>query len=311
MNSNSNTKTKQCVILSGKGGTGKTSLAASLIHLSSQVVQGVYVDADVDAANLALITKAIPQEKHRFSGSKLAVISPDECSLCGVCFEVCRYDAIRKPNQDTPSYQVIDLLCDGCAACVHACPESAITMVIQEDGEWYHAITPYGHLFHAELFPAAENSGKLVTLIKQHAKLYAEDHQLPLMIVDGPPGIGCPVISACSGADLALVVAEPGVSGIHDLERIIQTLVHFKIPVLICLNKANLYAEGTQAIRSFAASNGYQICGEIPFDKVIPRAMVQAKPITEFAPESAVSHAIQDIWSELHQTLFGKGIDDD
>ena len=304
-----NNPLKQCVILSGKGGTGKTSLSASLMHLSSQNVEGVYVDADVDAANLALVTKAVPQENHRFGGSKIAHISPDACISCGLCYDVCRYDAIREPGLNNSDYEVIDLLCDGCAACVHVCPESAIEMVQQEDGDWFHSITPYGHLFHAELFPAAENTGKLVTLVKQHAKLYAEDHHLPLMIVDGPPGIGCPVISASAGADLALLVAEPGVSGIHDLNRIIRTLEHFNIPIKICINKADLYPEGTRAIRSLAVSKGHQIIGEIPFDKSIPEAMVQALPITEFAPQSAASQAIKEIWIKLNHELFGEVVE--
>ena len=300
-------KVKQCVILSGKGGTGKTSLSVSLMHLSSQNVSGVYIDADVDAANLALVTAAVPQETHEFSGSKLAVIDPLFCSSCGSCFDVCRYDAIQEPVKDQASYQVIDILCDGCAACVHACPESAIRMVVQQDGEWYHSISAYGDLFHAELFPAAENTGKLVTTIKQEAVSFAEKHQIPLIIVDGPPGIGCPVISASTGADLALLVAEPGVSGKHDLERIIQTLEHLKIPILICINKYDIYPKGTDAIKRLANSYGYQIIGEIPFDDAIPNAMVQAKPVTEFAPESPASLAIQKICEVILPVLFSDG----
>ena len=298
---------KQCVILSGKGGTGKTSLSACLMHLSSQSIPGVYVDADVDAANLALVTTAIHQQTHEFSGSKLAVIDPLLCSGCGICYDVCRYDAIKEPKSSNDAYQVIDLLCDGCAACVHACPEAAINMEIQQDGEWYHSKSPFGHLFHAELFPAAENTGKLVTTIKQESVTFAEKHQIPLIIVDGPPGIGCPVISASSGADLALLVAEPGVSGKHDLERIIQTLEHFKIPILICINKFDIYPEGTDAIKSLANSYGYQIVGEIPFDEAIPKAMGQAMPVTEFAPENPASLAINKICEIILHTLFPKG----
>ena len=297
---------KQCVVLSGKGGTGKTSLSAGLMHLSSLNVPGVYVDTDVDASNLALVTAAIPQETHEFSGSKLAVIDPNLCSRCGTCFDVCRYEAILKPINKQVSYQVIDLLCDGCAACVHACPEAAIRMVVQQDGEWYHSTSPYGHLFHAELFPAAENTGKLVTTIKQAAISFSENHQIPLIFVDGPPGIGCPVISASTGADLALLVAEPGVSGKHDLERIIQTLEHLKIPIMICINKFDIYPEGTDAIKRLANSYGYQIIGEIPFDDAVPNAMVQAKPVTEFAPESPASLAIQKIFEVIMPVLFSE-----
>ncbi len=304
---NNNTSVKQLVILSGKGGTGKTTLSAALMHLLSESpIKGVFVDADVDAANLALVTGAQILESHAFSGSQTAVIDDNKCTACGICEEVCRFNAIRSPIHDQVKYEVNSLLCEGCAACVHTCPELAIRMVQQQDGEWYHSLTPYGHQFHAELFPAAENSGKLVTTIKQHAKLYAEDNQLPLMIVDGPPGIGCPVISASAGADLALLVAEPGVSGIHDLERIIQTLQHFHIPALVCVNKADIYEKGTRDIQELAKSYGYEIAGEIPFDKAVPQSMVSAQPITLFAPQSEASLAIQEIWIILKESLFGK-----
>lgn len=299
---------KQLVILSGKGGTGKTSLAASLIHLSSLAGENaVYVDADVDASNLALVVEADPQETQPFGGSLIANIDPQLCVKCGKCFDICRFDAITEPKNGQESYQVIDLLCEGCSSCYYACPEGAIQMIQQQDGEWYHAVTPYGHLFHAELFPGAENTGKLVTTIKQHAKLYAEDHKLPLMLIDGPPGIGCPVISASAGASLGLLVAEPGVSGLHDLERIIKTLAHFKIPIMICINKADLYPVGTQTIYDLAESLHIHIIGEIPFDNAIPQAMVLGKPITRFAPDSPASIAIQHIWKTIHSVLMEGG----
>ncbi len=299
---------KQLVILSGKGGTGKTCLSASLTHLSSlNGEKAVHVDADVDAANLALVIEADIQETHNFGGSKIARIDPEMCSGCGLCFDVCRFDAIAKPNNHQDVYRVIEVLCEGCSSCYYACPEGAIEMVPQQDGEWYHAITPYGHLFHAELFPGAENTGKLVTTIKQHAKLYAEDHNLPLMIVDGPPGIGCPVISASAGASLGLIVAEPGVSGIHDLERIIKTLEHFKVPVVIVINKADLYPSGTEEIYKLAESRHIVVVGEIPFDQAIPQGMVQGQPITRFAPESSAALAVKEIWKNIHANLFTRG----
>lgn len=299
---------KQLVVLSGKGGTGKTCISASLMHLCSQSsFTGVFVDADVDAANLALISEAHLLDMSPFGGSKLAHIDPSSCTSCGKCFHVCRFNAINKPKELNTPYQIIELLCDGCAACVYACPESAIRMERQQDGEWFHSTTPYGHLFHAELFPGAENTGKLVTLVKQNAKLFAEDHQIPLIIIDGPPGIGCPVISASAGVDLALIVTEPSISGIHDLERVLQTLEHFKIPVVICVNKADLYGKGTEAIRNLAKSRNYKIIGEIPFDKAIPQAMVRAQPITRFNPHSAAAHIIEAIWKEIEHSLFVKG----
>jgi MinD superfamily P-loop ATPase len=309
---NTTNQLKQLVILSGKGGTGKTTLTAALMHLISKSSrEGVFVDADVDAANLALVTEAKILETHPFTGSQIAQITPEMCTNCGVCYDVCRFDAIKEPREANDAYQVHALLCEGCAACYHICPVSAIRLIEQQDGEWYHSITPYGHQFHAELFPAAENTGKLVTTIKQNAKLYAEDHQLPLMIIDGPPGIGCPVISASAGTDLALLVTEPGVSGIHDLERIIKTLKHFNIPALVCINKADIYDQGIKDIHHLAQNYAYEVIGEIPFDNVIPQSMVNAKPITQFAPQSDAAQTIQKIWKKIESILFQEGASHD
>lgn len=300
---------KQLVILSGKGGTGKTSVCAALVDLSSQSPHpAVFADADVDAANLALVTGAEPLDSHPFSGSQVAKIDPQECWSCGRCADVCRFNAIRQPAGERTVYEVDTLVCEGCAACVHACPFDAIEMQTQQDGEWFHSLTPYGHQFHAELFPAAENSGKLVTLVKQHAKLFAEDNTLPLILVDGPPGIGCPVISAASGAHLALLVTEPGLSGVHDLERIAGTLQHFNIPALVVINKADLYPEGAEAIRNQAAEFGYPVIGEIPFDPAIPQAMTAAQPITKWAPDSPATQAIRQVWAEIQQRMFGEAL---
>ncbi len=295
---------KQLVILSGKGGTGKTTLSAALIHLASiSPLKTVHGDADVDAANLALVTGAVPFETHPFKGSSKAKIDPEGCVSCGTCHTVCRFDAVRTPKEIGEAYIIDSLSCDGCAACVHACPEGIIQMVQQEDGEWYHSQSKFGHQYHAELHPGAENTGKLVTTVKQNAKLFAEDHQLHLLILDGPPGIGCPVISASAGADLALLVAEPGVSGIHDLQRIIETLQHFKVPALICINKADLYPEGTHQIRELAEESGIAVAGEIPFDRDIPRAMVLAQPVTVFTPDGPAARAIQQIWDIIIKTM--------
>lgn len=296
---------KQCVILSGKGGTGKTSVTASLAHFSSQTISSVFVDADVDAANLALVTGVDQLDHHPFSSSKVAIIDPGLCNSCGKCFEVCRFDAIRRPSRKIGPFLVKKMLCEECAACVHACPQSAIHLEIQQDGEWYHSLTPYGHMFHAELYPGAENSGKLVTQIKEYARQYAEDHGISLILIDGPPGIGCPVIAASTGADLAVLVAEPGVSGIHDLDRIIQTLEHFDIPILIAINKATLFPEGSRNIRELADTSGYEICGEIPFDDRIPQAMLHAQPISEFAPDCPATAEISRIWRKIRSKLLG------
>ena len=302
---------KQLIILSGKGGTGKTSITAAFAHLASQsqhLVSAVLVDADVDAANLALVMQPDHSQQNEFWGGSIAFIDADLCIGCGQCAAVCRYDAALPSKTDPNLYQIDDLACDGCAACVYACPQQAITMIRQQEGLWFHSQSRYGELLHAELFPGKENSGKLVTTIKQHARLAAEDQSIPLMIIDGPPGIGCPVISAGAGADLALIITEPGKAGIHDLKRIFATLQHFKIPTLICINKADIYPEGVQEIHRFAAENNEEVIGEIPFDPAIPHAMVQGQPITQYAPQAPASLAILQLWQTIAQRISAEEI---
>ena len=294
---------KQLVILSGKGGTGKTSLSAAFAHLSNGI-GGIFVDADVDAANLGLVLHPDASESHEFWGGSQAQIQAELCSGCGACVSVCRFDAIVPAQAPFISYRVDPLACEGCAACRYACPNEAIQMVPQQEGHWFRSQTSYGVLFHAELFAGKENSGKLVTLIKQQARLWAEDERLPLVIVDGPPGIGCPVISACSGADLGLIVTEPGLAGLHDLQRALRTLQHFRIPAQICINKADLYPQGSEQIREFAAREGIEVLGEIPFDEHVPQAMLQGAPVTEAYPESLAASAIREIWERAWTRLF-------
>ena len=250
---------KQLVILSGKGGTGKTSVAAALAHLASQDLPIVLVDADVDAANLDLVLDPTRLEEHVFMGGQVAVIDPDKCQPCGICYDVCRFDAII-PGDDT--YRVDPLACEGCDSCVHQCPEGAIHTEEQQAGLWFRSDTRFGPLFHAHLFAAQENSGKLVTMVKQQARLLALDGGYNLVIVDGPPGIGCPVISAVSGADLALIVTEPTVAGAHDLERVLKTTRHFGVRALVCINKADLHLEGAAMDREVVHGSAYLLSAD-------------------------------------------------
>jgi len=304
---------KNLVVLSGKGGTGKTSLSAAFAHLFS-ISQGtsfpVMVDADVDAANLSLVLNPSPSEAQEFWGGGLAVIDPSICDGCDACFQVCRYDAVIRGEGSGNSYAVDPIACDGCAACVYTCPEKAIKMVPQQEGEWFHSTTPYGTLFHAELFPGRENSGKLVTLIKQHARLYADDTRSKVIIIDGPPGIGCPVISACAGADLGLMVTEPGVSALHDLKRIYSTLHHFHIPTAICINKADLYPQGVTDIYQFAHQEDIHVLGEIPFDEHIPISMVREMPVTCAFENSSAAISIRSIFEKITEILIGNTAED-
>jgi MinD superfamily P-loop ATPase len=291
---------KQLVILSGKGGTGKTSVAAALAHLASQDLPIVLADADVDAANLELVLAPTKLEEHVFIGGQIAVIDPDKCTLCGTCHDVCRYDAIV-PGDDT--YRVDILACEGCASCVHQCPEEAIHSEEQQAGLWFRSDTRFGPLYHAHLFAAQENSGKLVTMVKQQGRLLALDQGRELLIVDGPPGIGCPVISASAGADLALLVVEPTVSGIHDLERALGTVTHFRVPALVCINKADLNPEQTAGIEAYCAKEGIEVVGSLPFDTIVTEAMVQGQPVTAYQPDGAMAAALGAAWARIRARL--------
>jgi MinD superfamily P-loop ATPase len=308
---------KQLVVLSGKGGTGKTSVTAAFAHLADEgeiPIQVVFADADVDAANLELVLEPRIKLQEYFWGGKIAHIDIETCSSCGYCIEVCRFEAIGTVAQpgfsrliaaDQIIYQstklpIIDpVACDGCAACVHQCPEGAISMQDQLAGKWFRSESRYGSLFHAALIPAQENSGKLVTLVKQHARLEALDDDIELVLVDGPPGIGCPVISATSGADLALIVAEPTAAGVHDMYRVLQTTAHFGVQALVCINKADIYPGGTAEIEDFCRSQGIAVVGQIPFDLTVTAAMVHGQPVTAFQPDAQASRALRSIWNNI------------
>ena len=290
---------KQLVILSGKGGTGKTSVAAALAQLASQEMPIVMADADVDAANLELVLDPTKQEVEDFFGGKVAAIDPAKCTACGTCHQVCRFEAII-PGDEV--YQVDPLACEGCAACYYQCPEEAIRLKEERDGQWFRSDTRFGPLFHAHLFAGRENSGKLVTLVKQQARLLALDTGAALVLVDGPPGIGCPVISASAGADLALHVVEPTVSGVHDLERIMGTTDHFGVPSLVAINKADLNPTRAGEITAFCAEQGVEVLGQIPYDNVVTEAMVQGQPVTEYS-DGPVTEALSNIWHRIRERL--------
>lgn len=294
---------KQLVILSGKGGTGKTSVAASFAHLLSQQntpFKTVISDADVDAANLELVLSPSSVSREEFWGGSIAEIAPEDCTACGICAEVCRFDAV---NIKEGIYSIDPIACEGCAACVYQCPEKAIQMKEEMAGEWYQSDSKYGPLFHAMLFPAQENSGKLVTIVKQQARLLALDEAYDLVLVDGPPGIGCPVISAVSGADLALIVAEPTASGVHDMHRVLKTTAHFGVLALVCINKADIYPQGTNEIEEFCQQEGIRVVGKIPYDTAVPESIVLGKPVTEYQKESAASVSIRWVWEEVMKVL--------
>ncbi len=243
-------------------------------------------------------------ETHDFTGGAAAVIDPERCQGCGICEQVCRFDAVQSTAD---GYRVDAIACDGCAACVYQCPEDAIHMQPRRAGQWYRSESRFGPLFHADLYPAQENSGKLVTLVKQNARLLALDTNSQVVIVDGPPGIGCPVISAAAGADLALIVTEPSAAGIHDLGRVLQTTTHFRIPALVVINKADIYPEGAVQIEAVCDELGVEIIGRIPFDPAVTEAMINGEPVTVYRPESSASQAMITAWQTVAARLDGIG----
>jgi MinD superfamily P-loop ATPase len=284
----------QMTILSGKGGTGKTTITASFAALARNAV---LADCDVDAPNLHLLLKPEIQETMEFKGLKLAVIDLERCTRCGLCDEKCRFDAIQ-------GFQVDPLRCEGCKVCVRICPVGAIDFIDRVCGNAYISKTKYGPMSHARLKPGMENSGKLVSLVRQNAKRIAEEWGHELVLVDGPPGIGCPVIASLADVDKGLVVVEPTLSGIHDLKRALELLHHFNVEPLVCVNKHDLNPENTKAVEEFCAKEGIEVVGLIPFDLDVTRAMVAGLPVVEYAPESPASRAIKDTWSLLERHFY-------
>jgi MinD superfamily P-loop ATPase len=294
---------KQLVVLSGKGGTGKTSLTAALSHLAAGdhgARSVVLVDSDVDAPNLELVLAPQMVEREDFWGGQVARINHEACLQTGGCLEVCRFDAIHREDGEL---QVDPIACEGCAACAFSCPTGAITMEEEVAGEWFRSESRFGPLFHANLKPAKENSGKLVTLLRGQARQMASQHAFDLVMVDGPPGIGCPVIAAVSGVDLALIVTEPSLTGIHDLKRILETTEHFGIRSLVCINKADINPDGAGEIEAFCESRGVKLIGAIPFDLSVTEAMAQGQPVTAFRPHGEASQAIARIWDRTWAIL--------
>ena len=279
---------KQIVVISGKGGTGKSVITGSFASLAKNKVMA---DCDVDAADLHLLLHPTVKETHEFSGGKTAFIDERRCTECGKCQEICRFEAIA-------NYLIDPISCEGCGVCSHICPEKVIKMVDNLSGKWFVSETKYGSFVHAKLGIAEENSGKLVTLVRQNAKLIAEKEKKDFVIVDGPPGIGCPVIASLSGVDIALIVTEPTLSGIHDLERIVGVAHHFGIKGAVCINKYDLNLVMTQKIEEYCQNNNIELVGKIPFDISVIEALVRGLPIVEYS-NNEVTHEIKNLWEKI------------
>ncbi len=285
-------KMKQLLVISGKGGTGKTTLVGSFAALAGNAV---VADCDVGAPDLHLILKPRVLETHSFTGSKIAVRDGLKCVECGKCEEVCRFNAIE-------NLEIDPIRCEGCGACVFICPRKAIDLIEKVSGHAYISETVYGPMAHAKLDIAEEASGKLVTLVKENARKLAEEYRRDLIIIDGSPGIGCPVIASLAGVDLALIVTEPTLSGIHDLERILRVANHFNIKSVVCINKYDINKGNTEKIKAFCRREGVEVVGKIPFDPVVTEAIIAVKPVIEFS-DRKVSKEIKKIWEKTIKIL--------
>ncbi len=287
------TKIKELVVISGKGGTGKTSLTASFAVLAQSPV---LADCDVDAADLHLILAPVVRESHEFRCGNEAAIRLAECIGCGKCLELCRFDAVTAKGEHG-DYVIDPVACEGCGVCVRFCPVQAIDFPESLCGEWMVSETRCGPLVHARLGVAAENSGKLVSMVRREARRLAEGSGSGLVIVDGPPGIGCPVIASMTGTSQALVVTEPTVSGEHDLERVLKLARHFAIPAWVCVNKWDLNSEMTERIEALAVNAGARIAGRIRYDRGVTLAQMHEKAVVETDTPSA--YDIRRVWESL------------
>jgi MinD superfamily P-loop ATPase len=295
---------KEIVVVSGKGGTGKTSITAAFAVLAKK---HVLVDCDVDAADLHLVLSPTVIETNEFSGGKIARIIEDNCCGCGNCDDVCRFEAIASDKRVVNGNEVLQwhvdpLSCEGCGVCVLACPCEAIEFENAMNGYWFKSETRVGPFIHARLGIAEENSGKLVSIIKQEARKQAESLGYELILVDGPPGIGCPAISSLSGASLAVIVTEPTIAGVHDLERVIKLTAHFKIPAGVIINKSDINPYYADEIKRTAQDNGIAFFGEIMYNKSFIESQLVEKSIVEYQ-EGPVTDALRDIWDRIMEEL--------
>ena len=283
---------KQITIISGKGGTGKTTLVASFAALAENTV---IADCDVDAPDLHLLLHPEIVKREEFKGLNVAAMDKAKCTECGICEAACRFKAIS----DTGSgYEVNPTRCEGCGVCVFVCDQDAIILTERISGYAFISKTKYGTMAHAQLNIAEEASGKLVTVVRNNAQRVAEEEGSELILIDGSPGIGCPVIASLTGVDLALVITEPTMSGLHDLERILDVTRHFGITSVVCINKYDINEANSRRITEFCQERGVTIVRNIPYDPVVTEAMVAAMPVVEFS-DGAVSDAIKEIWVSI------------
>jgi len=284
---------KELVIISGKGGTGKTSLTAAFASLAEN---SMLCDTDVDAADLHLLLAPRVEQKYDFIGGSKAEIDPERCTECGICTERCQFGAI------SDDFVVDQVECEGCGVCNAFCPADAIDFLPRKCGEWFVSGTRFGPMVHAHLGIGEENSGKLVSVIRKEARELAEKNGNRMIVTDGPPGIGCPVIAATTGATAVLIVVEPTLSGLHDMERVADLAAHFKIPTMVCINKYDLNRDMTGVIEEETKKRNLLMVGRIPFDPAFTKAMVEAQTIQEYDPDSQLASTVETVWRRVLST---------
>jgi MinD superfamily P-loop ATPase len=304
---------RELVVISGKGGTGKTSLVASFATLAKSAV---LADCDVDAADLHLLAAPRVIRSQPFTGGKRAAINTNFCSACGRCQDLCRFGAIHLNGPGNmvfaATYQVDPMACEGCGVCAWFCPNQAIQLDPAINGTWFVSDTRFGPMVHARLGAGAENSGKLVSLVRTTAKQIAEEREMELVIIDGSPGIGCPVIASITGVDLALIVTEPTPSGLHDMQRVAELTRHFGIPAAVCVNKWDINPEMSSTIEAAAQQRGLAAVGRIRYDPAVTEAQIREKTIVEYRQDGSAAD-IRKVWRQLRQRLsqspspFGAG----